>query len=47
MRERLHLLPAGSTIVVRALPAAAGASSAELGADLDAALRGLVDGDVA
>jgi ribonuclease P protein component len=47
MRERLHLLPPGSTIVVRALPAAAGASSAELGADLDAALRGLLDGDVA
>jgi ribonuclease P protein component len=46
MRERLHLLPPGSTIVVRALPAAAGASSAELGADLDAALRGLLDGDV-
>jgi ribonuclease P protein component len=47
MRERLHLLPPGSTLVVRALPAAAGASSAELSADLDAALRGLLDGDVA
>jgi hypothetical protein len=29
------------------MPAAAGASSAELGADLDTALRRLLDGDVA
>ncbi len=47
MRERLHLLPPGSTLVVRALPAAAGASSAELSADLDAALSTLLDGDSA
>jgi ribonuclease P protein component len=47
MRERLHLLPPGSTLVVRALPAAAGASSAELSADLDAALSRLLDGDSA
>jgi ribonuclease P protein component len=45
MRERLHLLPPGSTLVVRALPAAASASSAELGADLDVALRRLLDRD--
>jgi ribonuclease P protein component len=43
---RLGTLPAGSALVVRALPPSAGASSAELGADLDAALRrlGLVSG---
>ncbi|WP_329069777.1 ribonuclease P protein component [Amycolatopsis sp. NBC_01480] len=38
---RLGTLPAGSSLVVRALPPAASASSAELGADLDAALRRL------
>jgi len=38
---RLGTLPAGSSLVVRALPPAATASSAELGADLDAALRRL------
>ena len=41
MRERLSALPGGALVVVRALPAAAGASSAILGADLDAALRRL------
>ncbi|MEV6642750.1 ribonuclease P protein component [Amycolatopsis sp. NPDC051371] len=43
---RLGTLPAGSALVVRALPPSATASSAELGADLDAALRrlGLVSG---
>jgi ribonuclease P protein component len=35
---RLADLPAGATLVVRALPPAAGRSFAELGADLDAAL---------
>ena len=35
---RLTLLPAGTTLVVRALPAAADATYARLGADLDAAL---------
>lgn len=38
VRERLPQLPAGSTLVVRALPAAATASYAQLGADLDQAL---------
>ena len=38
---RLGTLPAGSALVVRALPPSASASSAELGADLDAALRRL------
>ncbi|MEV4143351.1 ribonuclease P protein component [Amycolatopsis sp. NPDC049691] len=43
---RLGTLPPGSALVVRALPPSATASSAELGADLDAALRrlGLVPG---
>lgn len=36
---RLEVLPAGSTLVVRALPAAAGWSSTALGRDLDACLR--------
>jgi ribonuclease P protein component len=35
---RLATLPAGSRTVVRALPGAAGATTAQLGADLDAAL---------
>jgi ribonuclease P protein component len=35
---RLDALAPGSGLVVRALPGAAGASSAELGSDLDAAL---------
>ncbi|MCZ7421756.1 MULTISPECIES: ribonuclease P protein component [unclassified Micromonospora] len=37
-RERLVDLPAGSTLVVRALPAAADATYQRLGADLEAAL---------
>ena len=41
VRDRLGTLPPGSALVVRALPRAAAASSAELGADLDAALRKL------
>jgi ribonuclease P protein component len=41
MRDRLPLLPAGTLVVVRALPPAAAASSRELGLDLDAALRKL------
>jgi ribonuclease P protein component len=45
MRDRLDILPDGSTVVVRALPSAATASAAELGAGLDAALaRALVGG---
>ena len=38
MVPRLDTLPAGSLMVVRALPASAGASSADLAADLDRAL---------
>ena len=38
LRDRLDALPAGSRLVVRASPAAATASSAVLGQDLDAAL---------
>jgi len=41
VRARLGTLLPGSTLVVRALPAAATASSAELGSDLDAAVRRL------
>ncbi|SCL60389.1 ribonuclease P protein component [Micromonospora citrea] len=38
VRERLAELPPGSTLVVRALPAAAEASYPRLGTDLDAAI---------
>jgi len=38
VRERLDALPAGATLVVRALPKAAEAPYARLGADLDAAI---------
>ncbi|WP_067493883.1 ribonuclease P protein component [Actinoplanes sp. TFC3] len=38
VRSRLSDLPAGTSLVVRALPAAASASSDTLGTDLDAAL---------
>ncbi|MGH3517042.1 MAG: ribonuclease P protein component [Haloechinothrix sp.] len=41
LAERFGTLPAGSTLVVRALPPAANATSAELAADLDSALRRL------
>jgi ribonuclease P protein component len=40
--QRLDALPAGSCLVVRALPPAATADSAELAADLDGALRRLL-----
>lgn len=43
LRERLPLLPAGSRVVVRALPAAAAASSRLLGEELDLALAGALD----
>jgi ribonuclease P protein component len=39
LRPRLAALPAGSRVVVRALPASASATSAELGAELDRALE--------
>lgn len=42
VRARLGLLPPGSLLVVRALPPAAEADSATLGADLDSALRKLL-----
>jgi ribonuclease P protein component len=42
VRDRLDRLPAGSILVVRALPPAAGADSAALGRDLDAALTRLL-----
>ncbi len=38
-RARIGMLPDGSVLVVRALPPAASASSAVLGADLDRALQ--------
>jgi ribonuclease P protein component len=38
MRERLETLPAGSRVVVRALPASRGAGSSTLAEHLDAAL---------
>ena len=38
VRARLDALPAGASLVVRALPASASASSETLGADLDAAI---------
>lgn len=37
---RIGSLPSGARVVVRALPPSATASSAELGVDLDAGLRG-------
>jgi len=46
--DRLGTLPADCALVIRALPASAAASSSELGADLDGALRRLkLSGDVA
>ncbi len=39
MRSRLDTLPEGTSVVVRALPAAADASFATLEADVDGALR--------
>jgi ribonuclease P protein component len=39
--DRLEMLPEGTALVVRAHPAAAGATGGELAADLDAALRRL------
>ena len=38
MRERIHLLPSGSMLVVRALPASAGANSRDLADELDRCL---------
>lgn len=44
MTGRLSALPLGSTLVVRALPGAGQASSAELAQDMDTALTRLVTG---
>ena len=44
-RIRSGTLPDGSVLVVRALPAAAGADSVLLGRDLDSALRKLLGRD--
>ncbi|MCO1581361.1 MULTISPECIES: ribonuclease P protein component [unclassified Crossiella] len=41
VRDRIDRLPPGSALVVRALPASAEATSAQLGGDLDSALRKL------
>lgn len=41
MRDRIGALPAGTLVVVRALPPAATATSRDLGEDLDAAFRKL------
>lgn len=41
MRARIERFPAGTLVVVRALPPAAASSSRELGVDIDAALRKL------
>jgi ribonuclease P protein component len=43
-RERLEVLPPGTELVVRALPAAAGATYQELGADLDRCLERALGG---
>ena len=42
VRDRLPLLPPGSLLVIRALPASAGKESAVLGTDLDSALGRLL-----
>jgi ribonuclease P protein component len=42
VRDRLDRLPAGSLLVIRALPPAAAADSAALGRDLDAVLSRLL-----
>ncbi|MGK5532325.1 ribonuclease P protein component [Streptomyces sp. URMC 129] len=44
VRERLGLLPAGSLVVVRALPGAGDAAYAQLARELDAALDRLLGG---
>lgn len=42
LAPKLGELPVGAMLVVRALPPAAGATSTELGDDLDAGLRGVL-----
>ncbi|MEV5593414.1 ribonuclease P protein component [Streptomyces sp. NPDC052496] len=45
VRDRLDRLPAGSLVVVRALPGAGDAGHDQLARDLDTALQRLLDGD--
>lgn len=45
MRDRLADLPAGTQVVVRALPRSADADSAHLGAEVDRALRTVASSD--
>ena len=47
VRDRLPILPAGGSLVVRALPAAANASYTELATDLDACLSRVLPGRAA
>lgn len=44
LRDRLDLLPAGSLVVVRALPGAGEADHGQLARDLDTALQRLLGG---
>ncbi len=44
VRDRLDRLPAGSLVVVRALPGAGDADHDQLARDLDTALQRLLDG---
>ncbi|MDQ0404994.1 ribonuclease P protein component [Streptomyces sp. DSM 40167] len=44
VRDRIHLFPPGSLVVVRALPGAGDADHAQLARDLDAALERLLGG---
>lgn len=41
VRDRLVQFPRGAHVVIRPLPGAAGASSAQLGSDLDSALAAM------
>jgi ribonuclease P protein component len=43
VRDRLDRFPAGSTVVLRALPSAAAVSSARLGAELDSCMARLLE----
>jgi len=43
MVDHLETLPAGTDVVVRAMPSSAGASSAELAADLASGMRRAVN----
>jgi ribonuclease P protein component len=44
LRDRISSLPAGSQVVIRALPRSATAESARLGVEVDRALRTLLPG---